>query len=48
VIQTVREKFTCRDCETITQPPAPFHATPRGFIVSANFCAPFSIEFALA
>ena len=25
VIQTVREKFSCRDCETITQPPAPFH-----------------------
>ena len=23
VIQTVREKFTCRGCETITQPPAP-------------------------
>ena len=31
VIQTVREKVSCRDCETITQPPAPFHATPRGF-----------------
>jgi transposase len=31
VIQTVREKFSCRACETITQPPAPFHATPRGF-----------------
>ena len=31
VIQTVREKFTCRDCETISQPPAPFHATPRGW-----------------
>ena len=31
VIQTVREKFTCRDCERITQPPAPFHPTPRGF-----------------
>jgi transposase len=31
VIQTVRERFSCRDCETITQPPAPFHATPRGF-----------------
>jgi transposase len=31
VIQTVREKFSCRDCETITQPPAPFHTTPRGF-----------------
>jgi transposase len=24
VIQTVREKFTCRSCEKITQPPAPF------------------------
>ena len=32
VIQTVREKFSCRVCETIAQPPAPFHATPRGFI----------------
>jgi transposase len=31
VIQTVREKFSCRTCETITQPPAPFHVTPRGF-----------------
>jgi transposase len=31
VIQTVREKYSCRDCETITQPPAPFHVTPRGF-----------------
>jgi len=31
VIQTVREKFSCRACETIAQPPAPFHAIPRGF-----------------
>ncbi|HEY2356631.1 MAG TPA: IS66 family transposase [Phenylobacterium sp.] len=31
VIQTVRERFSCRDCETITQPPAPFHVTPRGW-----------------
>lgn len=31
VVQTVREKFSCRDCETIDQAPAPFHATPRGF-----------------
>lgn len=29
--QTVREKFTCRDCEKISQSPAPFHATPRGW-----------------
>jgi transposase len=31
VVQTVREKFACRACEAITQPPAPFHVTPRGF-----------------
>jgi transposase len=31
VIQHVREKFTCRDCEGISQAPAPFHATPRGW-----------------
>jgi transposase len=30
VIQTVREKFCCRACETITQPPAPFHPIARG------------------
>ena len=30
VRQTVREKFTCRDCETISEPPAPFHVIPRG------------------
>jgi transposase len=29
VIQTVREKFSCRSCEKITQPPAPFHVIPR-------------------
>jgi transposase len=31
VIQHVREKFTCRDCETISQAPAPFHVIPRGW-----------------
>jgi transposase len=31
VIQTVRERFACRQCEAIAQPPAPFHVTPRGF-----------------
>ena len=30
VIQTVREKFSCRSCETISQPPAPFHPIARG------------------
>ena len=31
VIQTVRERFSCRACETITQPPAPFHTIPRAW-----------------
>ena len=31
VIETVREKFTCRDCEKISQSPAPFHAVARGW-----------------
>src|SRR6266581_3163860 len=31
VIQHVREKFTCRDCEAIAQAPAPFHVIPRGW-----------------
>jgi len=31
VIETVREKFTCRDCEKIAQAPAPFHVIARGW-----------------
>ena len=31
VIQHVREKFTCRDCEKISQAPAPFHVISRGW-----------------
>jgi transposase len=31
VTEHVREKFSCRSCETIGQPPAPFHAIARGF-----------------
>lgn len=30
VIQHVREKFSCRSCESITQPPAPSHPIERG------------------
>ena len=30
VVQTMRERFTCRACESITQPPAPFHPVARG------------------
>jgi transposase len=31
VIRTVRERFSCRQCEAITEPPAPSHVTPRCF-----------------
>src|SRR5438270_1052545 len=31
VIQHVREKFTCRDCEKTSQAPAPFHVIARGW-----------------
>src|SRR5437764_6477564 len=31
VVQHVREKFTCRDCEKISQAPAPFHVLARGW-----------------
>jgi transposase len=31
VVETVREKFSCRDCEKISQVPAPFHTIPRGW-----------------
>ena len=31
VIQHVREKFTCRECERISQAPAPFHVIARGW-----------------
>ena len=30
VVQTVRERFACRTCEAVTQPPAPFHPISRG------------------
>ena len=46
VIQHVREKFSCRSCEAITQPPAPSHPIARGRagpvllaeIATAKFC----------
>jgi transposase len=31
VTEHVREKFSCRSCEKISQPPAPFHVIARGF-----------------
>ncbi len=43
VIQTVREKFSCRDCEKISQPPVPFHVVPRGW-ASPSFLAMLLFE----
>ncbi|MBV8398748.1 MAG: IS66 family transposase [Acetobacteraceae bacterium] len=31
VVQHVRERFSCRDCESFAQAPAPFYVTPRGW-----------------
>ena len=31
VTEHVREKCSCRSCEKISEPPAPFHAIARGF-----------------
>ena len=31
IVEHVRAKFSCRDCEAITEPPAPSHPIPRGF-----------------
>jgi len=36
VIQTVLEKFTCRSCERITQPPAPFDVIARARAVASR------------
>ena len=43
VICHVREKMTCRDCERISEPPAPFHVTPRGW-AGANLLAMLLFE----
>jgi len=31
IIERVREKFACRDCDAVTEPPAPPHPIPRRF-----------------
>ena len=43
VIQHVREKFTCRDCEKISQAPAPFHVIRRG-LAGPSFLAMLVFE----
>jgi transposase len=43
VVQTVRPKVSCRACQMIMQPPAPFHVTPRGW-AGASFLAMIAFE----
>jgi transposase len=43
VIETIREKFSCRDCEKISQAPAPFHVIARGW-AGANLLAMILFE----
>ena len=45
VIQTVRERLACRDCETITQPPAPFHVVPRALAGPSLLAMIFDEQF---
>src|SRR4249920_2984131 len=46
VIQHVREKFSCRACEAITQPPAPSHPIALG--APDRSCSPISCSLNMA
>ena len=47
VRQTVREKFSCRDCEKISQAPAPFHVIARGHVGASLLAMILYDKFAL-
>ena len=47
VVQTVRERFACRACASISQPPAPFHATPRGLFGPSLFAMILFVKFGI-
>ena len=47
VIQHVREKFTCRTCEKISQAPAPFHVIARGHAGPSLLAMILHAKFAL-
>lgn len=47
VIQHVREKFTCRECEKISQAPAPFHVITRGHLGPSLLAMVLYAKFAL-
>ena len=47
VIQHVREKFTCRACEKVSQAPAPFHVIARGHAGPSLLAMILHAKFAL-
>ena len=48
VIQTVREKFSCRDCEKLSQAPAPYPAVGQRHLARSHWCAAPSMPIATA
>ena len=47
IVEHVREKFTCRDCEAITEPPAPSRPIPRGLAGTSLLAMVLSAKFLL-
>ena len=47
IVEHVREKFTCRDCEAITEPPAPSRPIPRGLAGPSLLAMVLSAKFLL-
>jgi transposase len=47
VVEHVREKFSCRDCESITGPPAPSHPIARGHAGLSLFAIILASKFLL-
>jgi transposase len=47
IVEHVREKFTCRDCDAITEPPAPSRPIPRGLAGPSLLAMVLSAKFLL-
>ena len=45
IVEHVREKFACRDCDAITQPPAPSRPIPRGLAGPSLLAMVLSAKF---
>jgi transposase len=47
IVEHVREKFTCRDCDGVTEPPAPSRPIPRGLAGPSLLAMVLSAKFLL-